>query len=118
MASTYTLNNGIELIGTGEQSGQWGTTTNTNLELLDTALDGQVTITASSAGSSGSPNALPVSNGSASDGRNRLVNITSGSDLGATVFYQLTPNDAEKIIYVRNSLNAQSLIVFQGTYNS
>ena len=53
MPSTYTLNNGIELIGTGEQSGTWGDTTNTNLELLDTALDGQVTITATSAGTSG-----------------------------------------------------------------
>ena len=118
MASTYTLNNGIELIGTGEQSGTWGNTTNTNFELLDTALDGQVTITASSAGSSGSPNSLPITDGSASNGRNRLINITSGSDLGATVFYQLTPNDAEKIVYIRNSLNAQDLIVFQGTYNS
>ena len=118
MSSTYTLNNGIELIGTGEQSGTWGATTNTNFELLDTALDGQVTITASSAGSSGSPNSLPVSDGAASNGRNRLVNITSGSDLGATVYYQLTPSDAEKIIYIRNSLNTQSLIVFQGTYNA
>jgi len=118
MASTYTLNNGIELIGTGEQSGTWGDTTNANLELLDTALDGQVTITASSAGNSGSPNSLPITDGSASNGRNRLINITSGSDLGATVFYQLTPNDAEKIVYIRNSLNAQDLIVFQGTYNS
>jgi len=118
MPSTYTLNNGIELIGTGEQSGTWGNTTNTNLELLDVALDGQVTITAASAGSSGSPNSLPITDGSASDGRNRLVNITSGTDLGSTVFYQLTPNDAEKIIYIRNSLNTQDLIVFQGTYNS
>jgi len=118
MPSTYTLNNGIELIGTGEQSGTWGDTTNTNLELLDVALDGQVTITAASAGSSGSPNALPITDGSASDGRNRFVNITSGSDLGSTVYYQLTPNDAEKIIYIRNSLNTQDLIVFQGTYNS
>ena len=118
MPSTYTLNNGIELIGTGEQSGTWGDTTNTNLELLDTALDGQVTITASSAGSSGSPNSLPITDGSASNGRNRLINITSGSDLGGTVFYQLTPNDAEKIVYIRNSLNTQDLIVFQGTYNS
>ena len=118
MASTYTLNNGIELIGTGEQSGTWGDTTNTNLELLDTALDGQVTITAASAGSSGSPNSLPISDGSASNGRNRLVNITSGTNLGSTVYYQLTPNDAEKIIYIRNSLNTQDLIVFQGTYNS
>ena len=56
MASTYTLNNGIELIGTGEQSGTWGTTTNANLELLDTALDGQVEITATDTGSTGSPN--------------------------------------------------------------
>ena len=102
MASTYTLNNGIELIGTGEQSGTWGDTTNTNLELLDTALDGQVTITAAAAGNSGSPNSLPITDGSASNGRNRLINITSGSDLGATVFYQLTPNDAEKIVYIRN----------------
>ena len=56
MPSTYTLNNGIELIATGEQSGTWGDTTNTNLELLDTALDGQVTVTLASAGTSGSPN--------------------------------------------------------------
>ena len=63
MPSTYTLNNGIELIGTGEQSGTWGDTTNTNLELLDTALDGQITITATSAGSSGSPNILPIADG-------------------------------------------------------
>ena len=54
MPSTYTLNNGIELIATGEQSGTWGDTTNVNLALIDTALDGQVTITLASAGSSGS----------------------------------------------------------------
>jgi hypothetical protein len=31
MASTYSTNLKIELIGTGEQAGTWGTTTNTNL---------------------------------------------------------------------------------------
>ena len=118
MASTYTLNNGIELIGTGEQSGTWGDTTNTNLELLDTALDGQVTITATTAGTAGSPNDLPISDGAASNGRNRMVIITSATDLGADVYYQLTPNDAEKIIYVRNDLNAQDLILFQGTHSA
>ncbi len=75
-------------------------------------------ITASSAASSGSPNDLPITNGTASNGRNRLVEIYSGTDLGGTVYYQLTPNDAEKIIYIRNSLNTQDLIVFQGTYNA
>ncbi len=119
MPSTYTLNNGIELIGTGEQSGTWGDTTNTNLELLDTALDGQVTVTLSSTGSGGSPNTLPISDGSSSNGRNRLVVFNDGSDIGGTVYVQLTPNDAEKIIYVRNSLSgSRSILLFQGTYNA
>ena len=119
MASTYTLNNGIELIATGEQSGTWGQTTNTNLSLIDTALDGQVSITLSSAGSSGSPNSLPVSDGSASNGRNRLIVFADGGDLSATAYVQLTPNDAEKIVYIRNSLSgSRSILVFQGTYNA
>ena len=119
MPSTYTLNNGIELIATGEQSGTWGDTTNTNFQLLDTSLDGQVTVTLPSAGSSGSPNTLPVSDGAASNGRNRLVIFDDSSDLGATAYVQLTPNDAEKIIYVRNSLSgSRSILLFQGTYNA
>tara|TARA_B100000497_G_scaffold120968_1_gene150057 strand:+ start:431 stop:1723 length:1293 start_codon:yes stop_codon:yes gene_type:complete len=119
MASTYTLNNGIELIGTGEQSGTWGETTNTNLELIDTALDGQISLTLSSAGSSGSPNTLPVADGASSNGRNRLISYVDSGDLGATAYVQLTPNDAEKIIYIRNALSgSRSIIVFQGTYNA
>jgi cytoskeletal protein CcmA (bactofilin family) len=119
MPSTYTLNNGIELIATGEQSGTWGDTTNVNLALIDTALDGQVTITLASAGSSGSPNNLPISDGAASNGRNRLIIFTDGGDLGATAFVQLTPNDAEKIVYVRNNLTGgRAITLFQGTYNA
>ena len=34
MASVYTNDLRLEEIGTGEQSGTWGTTTNTNLELI------------------------------------------------------------------------------------
>jgi hypothetical protein len=119
MPSTYTTNNGIELIATGEQSGTWGATTNTNLSLVDAALDGQVTITLIATGSSGSPNTLPVTDGSTSNGRNRLIIFDDGGDLGGTVFVQLTPNDAEKIVYIRNSLTAsRSILVFQGTYNA
>ena len=59
MASTYTVNLGIEKIGTGEQSGTWGTTTNTNFDLIDQAVNGVATVTLSSAGSSGSPNTGP-----------------------------------------------------------
>jgi hypothetical protein len=119
MPSTYTLNNGIELIATGEQSGTWGDTTNVNFSLIDTALDGQVTITLDSAGSSGSPNSLEITDGSSSNGRNRMLIFTDGGDLGASAFVQLTPNDAEKIFYVRNNLSGnRALLLFQGTYNA
>ena len=119
MPSTYTLNNGIELIATGEQSGTWGDTTNTNFTLLDTSLDGQVSVTLGATGSSGSPNTLPVTDGATSNGRNRLIIFADSGDLGATAFVQLTPSDAEKIIYVRNSLSgSRSILLFQGTYNS
>ena len=33
MTSTYTANNGIEKIETGDQSGTWGETTNTNFDI-------------------------------------------------------------------------------------
>ncbi len=119
MPSTYTTNNGLEKIGTGEQSGTWGDTTNLNFDILDQALDGLVTITATDTGSSGSPNSLPITDGTLSDGRNRLIIITDGGDLGGSVYYQLTPADAEKIVFLRNSLSgSRDLILFQGTYNS
>jgi len=44
MASTYSGNLAIELIGTGDQAGTWGATTNTN---LGTALEQAITSTAS-----------------------------------------------------------------------
>ena len=53
MPSTYTVNLGIEKPATGEQSGTWGDTVNDNSNILDEAINGAVTITLSSAGSSG-----------------------------------------------------------------
>jgi hypothetical protein len=119
MPSTYTTNLGIEKIATGEQSGTWGTTTNTNLDIIDEAVNGILSVTLSSAGSSGSPTALPITDGSSSTGRNKFIEFTDGGDLGGTAFVQLTPNDAEKIVHMRNSLSgSRAVIVFQGTYNS
>ena len=118
MPSTYTTNLGIEKIATGEQSGSWGTTTNVNFDILDEAVNGIITITAASAGNSGSPNSLPVTDGASSNGRNKFIEINDGGDLGANVFFQLTPNNAEKILFIRNSLTTQDLILFQGTYNA
>jgi len=119
MPSTYTTNLGIEKIATGEQSGTWGTTTNTNFDLIDSAVNGIVSITLSSTGTSGSPNALPITDGTASNGRNKFIEFIDGGDLGGTAYVQLTPNDAEKIVHIRNSLSAsRSILIFQGTYNA
>ena len=49
MASTYS-NLKIELIGTGDQSGTWGVTTNTNLgTAIEEAITGSANVTFSSA---------------------------------------------------------------------
>ena len=119
MASTYTTNLGIEKIGTGEQSGTWGGTTNTNWAITDEAINGIISVTLSSAGSSGSPTALPITDGESSNGRNKFIEFADGGDLGGTAYVQLTPNDAEKIVFFRNSLtSSRSVIVFQGNYSA
>lgn len=119
MPSTYTVNLGIQKPATGEQSGTWGNTTNANFDILDQGINGAIRLTLTSAGSSGSPNALAINEGSVSDGHNKWIEFYSSSDLGGNVFVQLTPNDAEKIVFVRNSLaGSRSVLLFQGTYNA
>ena len=118
MASTYTTNLGIEKIQTGQQAGQWGDTTNTNFDIIDQAVNGIVTVTLTSAGTSGSPNDIAITDGAESDGRNKFIRLYSASDLGGTVYVRITPSDAEKIVHIRNDLNAQAVVVFQGNYNA
>ena len=119
MASTYTTFNGIEKPDTGEKSGTWGTMVNTNMDLIDQALDGFISITAAATGSTGSPNTLPITDGSVSNGRNRIIKIVDGGDLGGTVYYQITPNDAERYLWIENGLSgSRSILLFQGTYNA
>lgn len=116
--ATYS-NLGIKLITTGDEASTWGTSTNDNFELFDAAIVGHATVILPTAGSSGSPNALPVTDFTASDGRNRTIQFTDAGDLGGTAYVQITPNDFEGWYFVRNSLSAnRSLIVFQGTYDA
>jgi hypothetical protein len=50
MASTYTTNIGIEKPATGDQSGTWGDTTNTNFDIIDQGTNGVATFTLAVAG--------------------------------------------------------------------
>jgi len=119
MPSTYTVNLGIEKPATGEQSGTWGDTVNDNSNILDEAINGVIVITLSSAGSSGSPNTIAIADGASSTGRNKYIEFADGGDLGASVYVTLTPNDAEKLCFIRNSLTgSRSIFLFQGTYNT
>jgi len=118
MASTYTTNLEIEKIQTGQQAGQWGDTTNTNFDIIDQAVNGIATVTLTSAGTSGSPNDIPITDGAESDGRNKFIRLYSASDLGGTVYVRITPSDAEKIVHIRNDLNTQNAVIFQGNYDA
>jgi hypothetical protein len=118
MPSTYTVNLGIEKPATGEQSGTWGDTVNDNSNILDEAINGAVEIVLAAAGSSGAPNQIAITDGSSSTGRNKWIQFGDSGDLGASVYVQLIPNDAEKICFIRNSLSgSRSIFLFQGTYD-
>ena len=70
--ATYSTNLGLTLIGTGEQSGTWGTTTNTNLgTLLEQAISGYVT-QAVSAGTT----TLTIPDGATGVARNMFIELT------------------------------------------
>jgi hypothetical protein len=47
MASTFSTDLSLELVATGEKAGLWGSITNTNLQLLQTAASGYVEVTLS-----------------------------------------------------------------------
>jgi hypothetical protein len=118
MPSTYTNNLGIEKIQAGEKSGTWGDITNENFDILDRDSNGITSITLASAGTSGSPNILPITDGELSNGQYKFIEYIDGGDLGGTCFAQLTPNDAQKIVYIKNNLSgSRDLTIFQGTYS-
>jgi hypothetical protein len=73
MASTFSTNLAIELIGTGDQAGTWGTTTNSNLgTLIEQAISGYVT----QAVATGTDTTITIPNGSTGVARNMYIELT------------------------------------------
>lgn len=107
MPSTYTSRTGIELIATGEQSGTWGDTTNSNLQIVDRALNGVGSITLS-----GTTHTLTTTDGSLSDGMYKLL-VLGGTPSGTNTI-TISPNDQEKIYLIYNN-SGQSVIFTQGS---
>lgn len=81
--STFSSSLELTLIGTGQQTGTWGTTTNTNLQIIEQAIAGVVTITMSSANYT-----LTNTQGAVSPSNN-MVLVVKGTNSG--VFQVVTP---------------------------
>lgn len=96
MASTYTANLGVEKIGSGEQAGTWGNTTNNNFDIIDRAINGVGAISLS-----GTTHTLTTTDGNLTDGGFRVL-VFSGA-LGANNTVTISPNDQDKVYLVQNS---------------
>ena len=107
MPSTYTLNGGIEKIGLGEKAGAWGTTTNTNFDIIDRLTNGVGAITLS-----GTTHTLTTSDGTLSDGMYKVL-VLGGSPSGANQI-TISPNDADKLYFVKNG-TSQTVTFTQGS---
>jgi len=99
MASTYS-DLKIELIGTGEQSGTWGTTTNTN---LSTALSEAITGSADVAFSSADVTLTLTNTNGAQTARNLRLNLT-GTSGGARNLILGSGCQIEKFYLINNGL--------------
>jgi hypothetical protein len=66
-------------MGNGDQSGTWGTTTNTNLSLLEQAIAGVVSITMSNTN-----HTLTQLNGASDEARNMILEVNSSANTGGT----------------------------------
>lgn len=107
MPSTFTSNLGIEKPGSGEQSGTWGNTVNTNMDILDRAINGTATLSLS-----GLTSTLTTTDGTLSDGQNKLLWLTGSLVAGHTI--TVAPTDAHKLYWVYNAAG-YAVTVTQGT---
>ena len=79
MASTYSSALNLELQATGENSGTWGTITNNNLQKLESAIKGYVSVAIASTSDS-----LTASDGSTTDEQSNAIIKLTGSLTGNT----------------------------------
>jgi len=95
MASTYSSDLKLELMTTGEKSGTWGTITNTNLQQLEQAASGYLSLAVGSADV-----ALALSNGAVSNGKNLYFKLTGTLTANRTV---TMPDSAERVFIVEDA---------------
>ena len=104
MSSTYSTNLAIELIGSGEQAGNWGSTTNTNLgTLIEQAISGYQTQVVST----GTDTTLAMTNGASATARNMFLELTGTGGASTNL---IVPSN-KKLYFIYNNTSSGQVTV-------
>ena len=100
MASSTSNDLKLELITTGEKSGTWGTITNTNLQILEQAASGYLSLAVGS-----SDVALSLANHATANGKNLYYKLTGTLTANRSV---TMPDSAERVFIVEDATTRSS----------
>ena len=95
MASSYSSDLKLELVTTGEKAGLWGTITNTNLQILQQAASGYLSLAVG-----GADVTLALDNGATSNGKNLYIKLTGTLTANRTV---TMPAGAERVFIIEDT---------------
>ncbi len=110
MASTYVNDLRLNEMATGDQSGSWGTVTNTNLELIGEAFSfGTEAITTNA-----DTHTTTIADGASDAGRSMYLKYTGTLDSACTI--TIGPNTVSKMWFIENATSgSQNIIISQGS---
>ena len=115
MASTFVNNLRLEEMATGEQSGNWGTKTNTNLELIGEALGFGTEAISTNANT----HTTTIADGASDAGRALFLKYTGALDSDCTI--TIGPNTMKRVHIIENattdsgSSGPYNIIISQGS---
>jgi hypothetical protein len=110
--ATYVNDLRLKEIATGDEAGTWGTSTNTNLELIGEALGyGTQNCFASDADAT-----TTVADGATDPARAMYFKVTSSATLTATRTLTIAPNTISRVMLIENATTgSQSITISQGS---
>ena len=108
--ATYVNDLRLKEIATGDESGSWGTSTNTNLELIGEAFSfGTEAITTNA-----DTHTTTIADGSTDPGRSLYLKYTGTLDSACTI--TIAPNTVSKLWFIENgTTGSQNIIISQGS---
>jgi hypothetical protein len=107
MSSTYSTNLAIELMGAGDQAGNWGSTTNTNLgTLIEQAISGYVT----QGVTTGTDTTITIPNGATGVARNMFIELTGSGGASTNL---IVPSN-KKLYFIYNNTTGAVTVKVSG----